>query len=294
MDAVGSRVARAGVPGRRGGLRLPCNDLEAALPNHPAGLERGRPGLFLVARCRQGDELPDSRQLVHPAAHYAALLPFGDILFLDPMAFDVSFFSLRMQTKRLDGSLELDFDAIDNDVAVAPVLVEVPGHAAVRSFEIQELFGNLEQHARDHIGSLHSWEDEEVVNMSIMTTNNPEHDQGEASHYDLDDRLAYMVGKIGRPVKSDFTWARWRRMLESFGWRCAYCGAQRELEQDHCRAIVNGGSDLMDNILPSCHPCNASKGQCRMITWLGRRGRVVCEAALERIEKGRAAYRRRT
>ena len=43
---------------------------------------------------------------------------------------------------------------------------------------------------------------------------------------------------------------------------CAYCGKEitiKEMEVDHLRPKRNGGTDDMDNLMPSCHTCNHYK-----------------------------------
>jgi 5-methylcytosine-specific restriction endonuclease McrA len=53
----------------------------------------------------------------------------------------------------------------------------------------------------------------------------------------------------------------WQGILAAFGYRCAYCGiSDVPLEREHRIARSRGGSDHESNIVPSCRPCNASKG----------------------------------
>ena len=43
---------------------------------------------------------------------------------------------------------------------------------------------------------------------------------------------------------------------------CAYCGKEitiKEMEVDHLHPQRNGGTDDMDNLMPSCHTCNHYK-----------------------------------
>ena len=56
-----------------------------------------------------------------------------------------------------------------------------------------------------------------------------------------------------------FTGEEWRALVAAHGGRCAYCGRAATLEPDHRVALSRGGSNRIDNILPSCHPCNAKK-----------------------------------
>ncbi len=46
------------------------------------------------------------------------------------------------------------------------------------------------------------------------------------------------------------------------GFRCQYCGQQRsmrELSYDHVLPRTQGGKTVWENIVTSCHPCNAHK-----------------------------------
>lgn len=121
------------------------------------------------------------------------------------------------------------------------------------------------------------------------------YEPGESCWYDLDDRRAYLQARApdGRKVPSDFTWARWKRLLGAFEWCCAYCGSQDELEQDHIIPIVNGGTDLMANLLPACHACNQEKAHKSLVEWFRQRGKAFENAALERIGEGFVKYGRR-
>jgi len=43
---------------------------------------------------------------------------------------------------------------------------------------------------------------------------------------------------------------------------CAYCGCEleyKDMQVDHVEAILTGGSDTLDNMLPACRSCNHYK-----------------------------------
>lgn len=62
-------------------------------------------------------------------------------------------------------------------------------------------------------------------------------------------------------AKSDFTFEDWLVTLEVFGHRCAYCMRDDlKLTMDHVIAITCGGEHSVENIVPSCQPCNSAKG----------------------------------
>lgn len=48
---------------------------------------------------------------------------------------------------------------------------------------------------------------------------------------------------------------------------CAYCGNPAE-DLDHIAPLVSGGEDSSDNLVPSCKPCNGSKGSKPLIRFL--------------------------
>jgi 5-methylcytosine-specific restriction endonuclease McrA len=54
-----------------------------------------------------------------------------------------------------------------------------------------------------------------------------------------------------------------RKTIEVFardGFRCAYCGENRELQVDHIVPIARGGTDALDNLQTLCRSCNQIKG----------------------------------
>lgn len=60
--------------------------------------------------------------------------------------------------------------------------------------------------------------------------------------------------------------AEWRRILNRFGHRCAYCQMMAKflpqgLEKDHIIPRKAGGSDRAQNICPACPSCNAHKAR---------------------------------
>lgn len=59
---------------------------------------------------------------------------------------------------------------------------------------------------------------------------------------------------------STMTQSAWAEILEYFDHRCAYCLEKDcALEQDHVVALVRGGDDTPENIVPACKVCNARK-----------------------------------
>lgn len=60
---------------------------------------------------------------------------------------------------------------------------------------------------------------------------------------------------------------RWNQIQDAFGWKCAYCGKEDKLEQEHFIALSNGGEYTSNNIIPSCRICNSSKSNKDFFEW---------------------------
>lgn len=76
-------------------------------------------------------------------------------------------------------------------------------------------------------------------------------------------RKARSALKRGAEI-SDLSAAQWNEIKAAYGYRCIYCGKQftentRALTQDHLTAVTKGGPDTVQNIVPSCKPCNSRK-----------------------------------
>jgi 5-methylcytosine-specific restriction endonuclease McrA len=56
-----------------------------------------------------------------------------------------------------------------------------------------------------------------------------------------------------------FSATEWIALVAIYGGRCAYCGEIRPLQIDHRVPIARGGSNMIENILPACGPCNQRK-----------------------------------
>lgn len=70
---------------------------------------------------------------------------------------------------------------------------------------------------------------------------------------------------------SDLTDAQWYAILEAWA-RCAYCGADGvALQRDCVLPISRGGRYTLENVVPACRSCNASKSNEEVTTWMRRR-----------------------
>jgi 5-methylcytosine-specific restriction endonuclease McrA len=88
-------------------------------------------------------------------------------------------------------------------------------------------------------------------------------------------------------VDHDLTPAQWAALKEAWG-GCAYCGATGALQKDCVLPISRGGRYTLDNVVPACRSCNASKCNSETTAWL-RRTRRDERAFLERLVQVRAA-----
>ncbi|QHO68936.1 hypothetical protein BHD05_04065 [Marisediminicola antarctica] len=72
-------------------------------------------------------------------------------------------------------------------------------------------------------------------------------------------------------VEHDLTPEQWG-MLQHLWGGCAYCGAgDRALQRDCVQPISRGGRYTLDNIVPACGACNASKSNDEVTSWMRRK-----------------------
>lgn len=80
---------------------------------------------------------------------------------------------------------------------------------------------------------------------------------------------------------NDLTDAQWVVLKEAWG-GCAYCGATGGAMQKDCvLPLSRGGRYTIDNIVPACRSCNASKCNAEVTSWM-RRKRLDEQAFLVR------------
>jgi 5-methylcytosine-specific restriction endonuclease McrA len=88
---------------------------------------------------------------------------------------------------------------------------------------------------------------------------------------------------------------QWEFACEWFDDRCAYCGQEAFLVQEHLIPVSKGGPRIALNIVPACYSCNNSKRSKRAHLWIyehfGRvEGRKIAEHLVEYLTevKGRS------
>jgi 5-methylcytosine-specific restriction endonuclease McrA len=70
---------------------------------------------------------------------------------------------------------------------------------------------------------------------------------------------------------NDLTAAQWLALRDAWG-GCAYCGAPpTALQRDCVLPLSRGGRYTLDNVVPACRSCNASKCNDEVTRWLRRR-----------------------
>jgi 5-methylcytosine-specific restriction endonuclease McrA len=72
-------------------------------------------------------------------------------------------------------------------------------------------------------------------------------------------------------VEHDLSVEQWEALKVGWG-GCAYCGvAGQPLQKDCVLALSRGGRYTLDNIVPACRSCNASKCNDEVTGWLRRK-----------------------
>ncbi len=90
-----------------------------------------------------------------------------------------------------------------------------------------------------------------------------------------------------KAVVNDLTAAQWAAIQDAWG-GCAYCGVTgRPLQRDCVMAISRGGRYTIENVVPACGACNASKCNDEVTGWM-RRKRLDERLFLERYVAIRA------
>ena len=86
-------------------------------------------------------------------------------------------------------------------------------------------------------------------------------------------------------VEHDLTDEQWAQMQKLWG-GCAYCGKQpnETMQRDCVLALSRGGRYTIDNIVPACRSCNASKNNGEVTTWMRRKRFNESEFLLRRAE----------
>lgn len=60
---------------------------------------------------------------------------------------------------------------------------------------------------------------------------------------------------------------QWEEIKKHFDYKCAYCGKDLPLAQEHFLALSKEGEYTLNNIIPSCKSCNSSKATKDFFKW---------------------------
>ncbi|ASD22855.1 endonuclease [Cryobacterium sp. LW097] len=72
-------------------------------------------------------------------------------------------------------------------------------------------------------------------------------------------------------VDNDLTASQWAELLAAWG-GCAYCQAESPaLQRDCIMPVSRGGRYTLENVVPACPSCNASKHNNEVTGWLRRK-----------------------
>jgi len=70
-----------------------------------------------------------------------------------------------------------------------------------------------------------------------------------------------------RELPHTLTLEQWKTIKQKFNNKCAYCGKELPLAQEHFIALSKGGEFTTNNIICACRSCNSSKGNRDFFTW---------------------------
>jgi 5-methylcytosine-specific restriction endonuclease McrA len=86
----------------------------------------------------------------------------------------------------------------------------------------------------------------------------------------------------------DLSEGEWAALADAWG-GCAYCGVTgKPLQRDCVLPISRGGRYTLDNVVPSCRSCNASKCNDEVTGWMRRKKLDEREFLLRHLEITRA------
>lgn len=89
-------------------------------------------------------------------------------------------------------------------------------------------------------------------------------------------------------VDHDLSDAQWAALQAAWS-GCAYCGATDQAMQRDCvLPLSRGGRYTLDNIVPACRSCNASKSNHEVTGWMRRKKLSEREFLVRHLEIGRA------
>ena len=89
-------------------------------------------------------------------------------------------------------------------------------------------------------------------------------------------------------ARGTLTGFQWGQLCTAFNSSCAYCGCDLPCPIiEHVIPICQGGPTTLENVLPACHWCNASKSGRDLLQWLP----YIKDFWPQFIKRYQAAYR---
>src|SRR5262245_35493080 len=93
-------------------------------------------------------------------------------------------------------------------------------------------------------------------------------------------------------AEHDLSDEQWNALQTAWG-GCAYCGAtDSPMQRDCVLAVSRGGRYTLDNVVPACRSCNASKCNDEVTGWMRRRRLDERAFLLRHLEVSTALGRR--
>lgn len=84
-------------------------------------------------------------------------------------------------------------------------------------------------------------------------------------------RLARKRRRRVAAADNDLTTEQWDAIRQAWA-SCAYCGAiDVPMQRDCVQPISRGGRYTVENVVPACGSCNASKSNSEVTSWMRRR-----------------------
>lgn len=84
----------------------------------------------------------------------------------------------------------------------------------------------------------------------------------------------HKVLSLKHKVKFDLTSEQIKELFNKYD-SCIYCGRKDKLSLDHLHPITKNGDTSINNIVISCRPCNASKGDRDVEEWCNEKGYLI-------------------
>ena len=118
------------------------------------------------------------------------------------------------------------------------------------------------EYRREYPETMERWRAENVEHVK-QTRHDYNQRNPDRSRIDGENRRA-RIKKNGGQLSME----EWFSIVEKHDNKCVYCGDRGKLSMDHVVPIVAGGRHDISNVVPSCMPCNMSKGIRPVDEWL--------------------------